>query len=100
MQVGAFHSNHNVEIDLQVVRDAFFYGESLGRGAGEKACYLGPGEVEAGKDKGNGPARGVSATGQVGLFSFCWKDQYMNMWLSGGIRGAVLRNAGVRNCSV
>lgn len=69
-QVGAAHSDDDVEIYLHIVRNAFLDGEGLDGGASVPACDLGPGEVYACEDEGYGPCRGIAPLDEVGLFGF------------------------------
>lgn len=46
VEIGAAHGDHDIDIDLHVVRDTFFDGEGLRGGAGEPAGNFGPGEVD------------------------------------------------------
>jgi hypothetical protein len=71
-QVGAAHGDDDVEVYLHVVGDALFDGEGLRRCAGEPARYLGPREVYACEDEGDGPCGGVATFYEVCLFRFGW----------------------------
>lgn len=72
MKIGAGHGDYDIEVDLQVVGDAFLNGEGLRGSAGEPAGNFGPREVDTCEDEGDGPGGGVAAAGEVGFLGFGW----------------------------
>ena len=73
VQVGTEHRDHDVEVYLQVVGDAFLDAEEMGFMAGIPAAELGEGENGADEDKEQGCVAAGGGAPSVGGFGFSYE---------------------------
>ncbi len=71
VQVGAFHGEDDVEVDLEFVGNAFFDAEEVGFVAMVPAEELGEGEDGGDDDESEGGVAARGAAASVGGFCFC-----------------------------
>lgn len=72
VQVRAGHGDDQVQVDLQVVRDALFDAEGVRRRAGQPAAHLAAREEDGGEGEDDGPYAAAAGLGDVGLLGFRW----------------------------
>ena len=72
VQVGTEHRDHDVEVDLQRVRDALFDAEEVRFAAGVPAAELGEGKDGADEDEEEGRVAAGGGAPGVGGFRFGW----------------------------
>ena len=70
MQVGTEHRDHDVEVDLQLVRDALLDAEEVRFAAGVPAAELGEGKDGADEDEEEGRVAAGGGAPGVGGFRF------------------------------
>lgn len=73
MDVWAFHLEHYVEIDLEVVAHAFFHAEGVGLVALPPASEFGEDEEEGDDEHGDGPFSAAGRLGHILGFCFGWR---------------------------
>lgn len=77
MQVQTVHGNHNVEVDLQIVRNTLFNGEKVAFMAAMPATELREGQKDGDEEE---EKRGVAtgrATSGVGRLGFGWRRGWL-----------------------
>ena len=72
MQVQTVHGNHNVEVDLQIVRNALFHGEKVAFMAAIPATELREGQKDGDEEQEKGGVATGRAASGVGWLGFGW----------------------------
>lgn len=72
VQVQTVHGNHNVEVDLQIVRNALFHGEKVAFMAAIPATELREGQKDGDEEQEKGGVATGRAASGVGWLGFGW----------------------------